>query len=161
MAIPAPPSNSETLTLTATCFCKLFHTAYTIPASSTPLKASICHCTTCRKTSGHLFAAFAVIPSTHRPDVSALTAYASSDALTRYFCPRCGASIANFEAHEWEFTTGVLARAGGGLLNRVQLWLDDTRDGGAGLWLNDSHSERHIRDRTSQNLQFKDLKKMS
>ena len=55
----------------------------------------------------------------------------------------------------------MLAQTGGGLLNRVQLWLEDTRDGGAGLWLNDSHSERHIRDRTSQNLQFEDLKKMS
>jgi hypothetical protein len=157
MAASTAPSHTETFTLNATCHCTLFHATYTLPSSSLPLKASICHCTTCRKTSGHLFATFAVIPSPHRPDVSALTAYASSGSLTRFFCPRCGASIGNFEPEEWEFASGVLDQAGG-LLNRVQMWLEDTKDGGAGLWLNDAHYQRHIRGRSSEKLGFGDVK---
>ena len=90
-----------------------------------------------------------------------MAAYASSNALSRYFCPRCGASIANLEADEWEFATGVLDRIGGGFLRRLQMWLEDTKDGGAGLWLSDSHSERHLRDRSSGKLAFEDVKRMS
>ena len=155
------PHTTETLTLIAKCHCTLFQTSYTLPLSSLPLKAAICHCTTCRKTSGHVFSSFAVIPSPNRPDVSTVTAYASSDALTRYFCPRCGASIGNFEPGEWEFATGVLDRTGGGLLNRVQMWLEDTKDGGAGLWLNDQRLDRHIRGRTSEKVVFADVKAMT
>jgi hypothetical protein len=155
------PHTTETLTLTAKCHCTLFQTSYTLPLSSLPLKSSICHCTTCRKTSGHVFSSSAVIPSPNRPDVSAVTAYASSDVLTRYFCPRCGASIGNFEPGEWEFTSGVLDRTGGGLLNRVQMWLEDTKDGGAGLWLNDQRFDRHIRSRTSEKVAFADVKAMA
>ena len=55
----------------------------------------------------------------------------------------------------------MLDRTGGGLLNRVQMWLEDTRDGGASLWLNDPRSERYISDRTSAKLEFADVKKMS
>jgi hypothetical protein len=152
---------TDTLTLTAKCHCTFFQTSYTIPLSSLPLKSSICYCNTCRKTSGYAFGSFAVIPSPNRPDVSALTAYASSDALTRYFCPRCGASIGNFEPDEWEFTTGVLDRTGGGLLNRVQMWLEDTKDGGVGLWLNDQRFDRYIRSRASEKLSFADVKAMA
>jgi hypothetical protein len=160
MAASTASSNTETFTLTATCHCTLFHTTYALPSSSLPLKSAICHCTTCRKTSGHLFATFVVIPSPDRPDVSALTGYASSGSLTRFFCPRCGASIGNFEPEEWEFASGVLDRTGG-LLNRVQMWLEDTKDGGAGLWLNDAHYQRHIRGRTSEKLGFGDVKAMA
>jgi hypothetical protein len=158
MAISFPPSNKEIITLTATCHCTLFHTTFTLPSSSLPLKASLCHCTTCRKTAGHILPTWAVIPSSDRPDVSALTAYASSDTLLRFFCPRCGASIAGFEAEEWDIATGVLDRTCDGLLNRVQLWLEDTKDGGAGLWLNDTHYERFIQGRNSDKLAFEDVR---
>jgi hypothetical protein len=69
--------------------------------------------------------------------------------------------VGNFEADEWEFATGVLDQTAGGLLHRVQMWLGDTKDGGAGLWLNDARFERHIRGRTSEKLEFKDVKRMS
>jgi hypothetical protein len=55
----------------------------------------------------------------------------------------------------------MLDRTGDGLLDRVQMWLDDTKDGGAGLWLNDARSEKHIRDRISEKLAFKDVPKMA
>jgi hypothetical protein len=96
-----------------------------------------------------------------RPDVSALTAYASSDSLTRFFCPRCGASIADFEAKEWDIATGLLDRTGDGLLNRVQLWLEDTKDSGGAIWLKLIRSECRMRDRSSLKLAFEDVKEMA
>jgi hypothetical protein len=96
-----------------------------------------------------------------RPDVSALTAYASSDSLTRFFCPRCGATITDFEAEEWDIATGLLDRTGDELLNRAQLWLEDTKDGGGGLWLNLTRSECYLRGRTSEKLAFEDVKGMA
>ena len=92
--------------------------------------------------------------------MSPLTEYKSSEALTRYFCPRCGASIANFEADEWEFATGVLDRTGDGVLNRVQLWIGDAGDGGAGLWLRGNEWERHMNGRQSKAVSFDEVKGM-
>jgi len=55
---------------------------------------TICHCSQCRRTSGHLWAA------TRADDTDivfqakeSLTWYASSDQAKRGFCDRCGASL--------------------------------------------------------------------
>ena len=55
----------------------------------------------------------------------------------------------------------MLDRTGDALLNRVQMWLEDTKDGGAGLWLNDARSERHVRDRFSEKVAFQDVLNMA
>ena len=124
----------DNITLNARCHCGRASYSYNLPPTAFPLKSTLCHCNSCRHASGLLFATFAVIPSPHRPDFAHLTAYASSQALTRYFCPTCGAHMGNFESGKWEFATGVLDQTAG-ILERVQLWVEDTRDGGAAVWI--------------------------
>ena len=78
-----------------------------------------------------------MVPSPALPDTSALTEYKSSAALSRYFCPTCGASVVNIEPHEWEFASGLFTveTRKEVCLNRVQLWVFDTHDGGCTAWL--------------------------
>ncbi|ERF68461.1 hypothetical protein EPUS_03779 [Endocarpon pusillum Z07020] len=86
-----------------------------------------------------------------RPDFSHLSAYVSSPQVTRYFCPKCGAYVGNIEPDEWEFASGIL-NSTEGLLDRVQMWIEDTKDGGASIWLKKGHGTnptRHLRDRKS------------
>jgi hypothetical protein len=143
---------TNTITLKAQCHCGLASYSYSLPNSAFPLKSAICHCTSCRRVSGQIFTTHAVIPVEERPDITKLTSYASSPNLTRHFCPRCGATMINLEEEEWEFATGVLSVEGrpevgalDGLLDRVQLWLSDTIDGGGSVWMSgDWESKRHL-----------------
>ncbi|KAF2098408.1 hypothetical protein NA57DRAFT_77200 [Rhizodiscina lignyota] len=116
------------------CHCGNASFTYTLPSKAFPLKASICHCEDCRHSSGQMFNTYAVIPIEQRPDFSHLTAYPSSKNLTRFFCSKCGASVGNFEPHEWEFASGMFDRTAG-LLNRLQMFVESTKDGGTSLWL--------------------------
>lgn len=134
--------------LTAKCHCGLANFTYDLSASAFPLKSALCHCNSCRYVTGHLFARFAVIPD-KRPDISKLTEYNSSSIISRYFCPKCGASICNFEKDEWEFATGILNTTSN-LLSRAQLFIEDTRDGGAARWLTEAIPEMHPQHRDSK-----------
>ena len=159
---------NENITLNARCHCGTFSRSVTIPTLALPLKSALCSCTSCRRVTGQLFASFAVIPLPARPDVSNLTAYASSSKLTRYFCPYCGASVANFEEAEWELATGIVepltrtdaAGETGGLLNRVLLCLSDTADGGVALWL-DKRRLKFMTDRGKREANVAEVMEMS
>lgn len=143
---------TSSITLKAQCHCGLASYSYELPESAFPLKSAICHCTSCRRVSGQIFTTHVVIPVEERPDVSKLTTYASSQGLTRHFCPKCSATMINIEEREWEFATGVLSVEGrpevgalDGLLNRVQLWVSDTIDGGGSVWMSgDWEGKRHL-----------------
>ena len=133
-------ATTSDITLTARCHCSLFNHTFNLPSAAFPLKASVCSCNTCRYVSGHLFASFAVIPlpTPEEAFFKDLIKYESSNTLSRYFCPRCGASVLNVDKDEWEFATGILEIDGGldGKLDRVVLWVGDTGDGGAARWIN-------------------------
>jgi hypothetical protein len=129
------PSANEPVTLAARCHCGLASYTVTVPTSSVPLKSAICSCTSCRRATGHLFATFVVVPGLPVPDVSALSSYTSSASLKRIFCPRCGCSVVNHEAGEWEFTGGALEGPVEGLLDRQALFANDSADGGGYIWL--------------------------
>jgi len=137
-----------TTTIDGRCHCGTVAFSYEIPIESLPLKAAICHCDTCRYTSGQLIVTWCVLPVV--PDVSKLTAYESSSSLIRYFCPKCGASAYNLnkgaEEEEWDFATGLLNKTEG-ILDRVQLWIEDTVDGGTSQWI--ESREKHMRGRDS------------
>ncbi|EXJ54201.1 hypothetical protein A1O7_09538 [Cladophialophora yegresii CBS 114405] len=129
------------------CHCKLTSFSVPIPSSSLPLKASICHCHSCRHSSGQIFATWAVIPLPLPADIvesGNFVKYAVS-TCERWSCKRCGASVINVDKAsdppEWEVATGVLnfddASGLEGKLNRVQLWVADVKgDGGAVGWIN-------------------------
>ncbi|NKB28451.1 MAG: GFA family protein [Rhodobacteraceae bacterium] len=79
--------------LTGSCLCG----ATTFAASGAPKGASVCHCTQCRKQSGHIWASAQV-------DAQALTIegpvkwFAASAEAVRGFCPNCG-SFLFWKAH--------------------------------------------------------------
>lgn len=149
---------TNTVTLKAQCHCGYASYFYELPKSAFPLKSAICHCNSCRHVSGQIFTTHAVIPIDQRPDVRKLTTYASSEGLTRHFCPKCGATIINFEQAEWEIATGVMSveakpevGALNGLLDRAQLWVSDTVDGGGSVWLaRDWQGKRYLHERASE-----------
>jgi hypothetical protein len=149
---------TNNITLKAQCHCGYASYSYTLPQSAFPLKSAICHCQSCRRVSGQIFTTYAVMPVEERPDVTKLTSYASSKTLTRHFCPKCGATMINLEQDEWEFATGVLGVDGkpetgslNGVLDRVQLWVSDTVDGGGSVWMSgDWEGKRHMYNRGSE-----------
>ena len=137
-------ATTKNITITARCHCSLFDHTFSLPQDAFPLKSALCHCKSCRRASGHIFATFAVIPLPHPESdfFKDLAKYDSSKTLSRYFCPKCGANICNIEKSEWEFCTGILETDGGldGKLNRGLLWVGDSGDGGAVSWINGGKS---------------------
>jgi hypothetical protein len=76
--------------------------------------------------------------------------------------------VVNIEPHEWEFASGVLTAETRKILdlNRVQLWVSDTQDGGCTAWLHAATGGRSIKagSRDSEDVsleQVKELKKQS
>jgi hypothetical protein len=146
------------------CHCHLNCFSIAIDPKALPLKSSICHCDSCRHTTGQLFATWAVIPtplSVTAVDDTGLVKYTVS-TCDRFFCRRCGASMINVDRAgdqvEWEVATGVLKLKDPngleGKLRRVQLWIDDVKgDGGAVGWINGGTlkgMDRHWRERGSE-----------
>lgn len=75
-------ASSEMKTITAQCYCKSIHYTLTLPASSLPLPAHICHCSTCRYTHGTIHVTHAKIPKGVHPQFVAPSGLDGS--LTRY-----------------------------------------------------------------------------
>ncbi|KAJ0420260.1 Mss4-like protein [Aspergillus carlsbadensis] len=91
----------STATLTAHCHCTSTHFTITLPASSLPLPAHLCHCTLCRTTYGTPATFHAALPEGIKPSFIApsnwdnLTKYlprGSKEPL--YFCSTCGCHVA-------------------------------------------------------------------
>ena len=64
----------------------------TFTVSASPKGVSVCHCTQCRKQSGHLWASAYVA----RSDLSIsgkVNWYEASETARRGFCPRCGSFL--------------------------------------------------------------------
>ena len=76
----------------ATCHCRASTLSFTVPTSSLPIPVHFCHCSICRRSTGTLCTAGAVIPEPVI-DLSSLTAYHSSEHLIRWFCSTCGAHL--------------------------------------------------------------------
>ena len=138
-------SSIDNVTITARCHCSSFNQSVILPKSGFPLKSALCHCNSCRRATGWLFATFAVIPLPvpEQDFFKNLVKYESSPSLSRYFCSKCGANVCNVEKDEWELATGVLEIKGGldGKLDRGLLFIGDAGDGGAVPWINNGKAE--------------------
>lgn len=135
---------SPDITVRAHCHCNHFSHTYNFPASAFPLKVDHCHCNSCRYATGQLSASF-IGTQTSQPDVSHLTAYATSKKVTRYFCPKCGASVANqHDDGEWVIASGMLETMQS-LPGRIHGWIEDTKDGGMSAWLLEDRGEMYLR----------------
>ena len=130
-----------TITVTATCACKSFTLPITYPISDLPFSRSLCLCNSCRRLSGSCGNTYIILPSSLQkhdlPSDAKLTAYKTSDRVTRYFCERCGAHvlIKINELEKWFIATGILDRTEGIVRWEGCKWVEGTLDGGASDWL--------------------------
>jgi hypothetical protein len=72
--------------------------------------------------------------------------------------------VGNIEPHEWEFASGLLTAETRNILdlNRVQLWVSDTQDGGCTAWLHAATGGGSIkaRSRESEDVSLEQVKEM-
>jgi hypothetical protein len=79
-------------TLEGGCACGAFR----FKASGAPIRASLCHCMTCRQVHGSAFGAYAIYPREQVRMSGPLGTWQSSEEGRRHFCPTCG-SVAYME----------------------------------------------------------------
>ena len=112
--------------LSVTCLCgALDQTVKAVTNNQYPISIALCHCDTCRHTSGVLCTSYCPIEAplplaTDGPNgkASLLTAYTTSspDTTTRYFCQTCGCHVFRSRQQQqqaagdlfWEVATGVI-----------------------------------------------------
>ncbi|KAF8155902.1 Mss4-like protein [Crassisporium funariophilum] len=123
-----------------TCHCGLNKFRVAFPTASLPISNDICHCTTCRHTTGQMGVYLITIhgapisPTDDEPyDLSDLRAYNTSPGVTRYFCLCCSAHLfwhdTRGEAH-WAVAGGALAKTEGIVKVGMHIHVADTLDGG-------------------------------
>ncbi|KAL4926689.1 Mss4-like protein [Aspergillus undulatus] len=112
-------SKAQDRTLTAACHCRSVHFTLTLPTSTFPLQAHICHCAICRTTHGALASFHAPLPMAIEAEfitpssTSNMTGYTHVNATsTRYFCSTCGCHIADREkgwreGGEWNVSISI------------------------------------------------------
>ena len=97
------------------CLCG----AVAFETRSKPKGASVCHCSQCRRQSGHLWAS-AYVPKADLTITGPVRWFASSDAARRGFCPTCGAFLF-WQAHAEDtisFALGAITGPTGILLEK-------------------------------------------
>ncbi|KAH7144055.1 glutathione-dependent formaldehyde-activating enzyme [Dactylonectria macrodidyma] len=116
------------------------------PAIDTPPTLSLCHCNTCRYSTGLLCASYYPIASPSVP--SGITQYEGADGWTRHFCSSCGCHVfrcrpASEQEVEWELATGVIIESlhEDGSPDVISYashdHVSDTKDGGISVWIQD------------------------
>ncbi|KAK7969471.1 hypothetical protein PG996_002087 [Apiospora saccharicola] len=136
----------STVEITAQCLCKRHTFKASIARSSLPIKASTCHCHSCRHMTGAMYSSEAPWPAADGGEAvanSTLQRYVFSERLTVRFCGTCSSPMF------WEFVgqskisvfTGVLTGHADpdDVKDLVQItdviFVGDTLDGGAAPWL--------------------------
>ena len=74
--------------------CECGAVAFSIPTTALRPTVTQCHCSQCRRTSGHVWAStYAPFDALNFTDDAGLTWFASSAHATRGFCNHCGSSL--------------------------------------------------------------------
>ncbi|CAG9984018.1 unnamed protein product [Clonostachys byssicola] len=113
-----------------------------ISTASNGIALSLCHCNTCRHTTGLLCTSYLPI---QEPEISAnLRIFRTSGKSARYFCRICGCHIFRNEEYnrgeaEWGVATGVVSRTDDDVIGEVKFTdhkhVSDTKDGGIAKWI--------------------------
>ena len=130
---------SDTVVITAECLCKE-HTFNTeVSTSQLPLEGTICHCNSCRHSTGALHVTETKWPQQRENvDLSGLRSYQFSASITNWFCGTCSALLF-YESVKHPSELGVFT----GSLKNVdvdlvkftkQIHVEDTGDGGSSFW---------------------------
>lgn len=110
-----------------------------------PLRVGVCHCATCRKTSGSAFSFFGIWPWTSASLSGELGCWRSRAGGER-FCPQCGSSLFCWpeDSDEIEVKLGTLDSPPGALIPAYELWIIRREHWLAPL----DGAEQHARDRS-------------
>ena len=137
---------NKTINLTSQCLCKSHTFTTSIQASSLPLPASYCHCTSCRHSTGALYSSDVDWPGdTSAIRSSSLAVFDFTAKVKILFCSTCGTPMffgSRWDGPEGDVTIGAFT---GTLTTDVEakdlikitdhIFVGDTVDGGASMWL--------------------------
>lgn len=140
--------------LNVACFCGAVSRKVSLrdgDISSDQVSLSLCHCDTCRHTTGLLCTSYYPISL---PDLSApLKAYHPTYTSRRYFCGKCGCHVFRVlelegKKQEWGVATGVVTwastQSASPRLNILHQHIADSQDGGLSVWFHpdDQHLDK-------------------
>jgi len=150
-----PSDNSEITLVPARCHCSSNSFLVPFRKADLPIKADACNCNSCRHATGTMaVVAVRMAGAPFRPDgagaggenvkegelqradLSGLSTYNVSNALTRYFCASCGCYMLYKSSHSdgadatWSVSAGVLERVEGIFKVGWHSYVGDTLDGG-------------------------------
>ena len=127
------------------CLCGQAAESVRLKAKSLPVETYLCHCNTCRFTSGTLCKAYLEL---WRPPSAfgGLKKYTPSEGFNYWFCGTCGSHVfldmlAHGEQHEWWVAPDLVEHAGDVLNITSHSEVKETKDGGLAAYL--TGSEMH------------------
>ncbi|HUA68495.1 MAG TPA: GFA family protein [Candidatus Saccharimonadales bacterium] len=122
----APMETSASETRTGGCFCG----AVKYVVSGAPINVRACHCQDCQRLTGSAFFVRALFPKAAVTITGQLAEFASSDDLTRKFCPRCGSQL--FAERKSRPDTIAIALGSFDRLNGIyptaHIWISDKQE---------------------------------
>lgn len=134
---------SDTTELVAQCLCKTHTFKSSVPTSSLPLSATCCHCDSCRHVTGAMFLVDVEWPNQDE-DLSALHAYDFSPNLREFSCQSCGTRLfckGSKPGSTLGVITGTLQNEANLVRYDKHIYVGDTRDGGASMFMRKSHPD--------------------
>lgn len=141
----ASVDNLGMVTVNFACLCRQVRAHVDVPHCCFPLRASVCHCYTCRHTSGLLCTTVCELPinlSTVKVE-GKTSSYKIDSKQSLVFCPGCGSSLyrTGMDASMTNLYTGVLEIGSGQVDFKSQCCMEETTDGGLALWLDLHHDD--------------------
>ncbi|RFU30671.1 hypothetical protein B7463_g5656, partial [Scytalidium lignicola] len=129
----------NTTVITAECLCKAHIFTTEIAQSKLPLECNVCHCNSCRHSTGALHVCKATWPQAREDvDMSSLNKYQFSANITYRFCGTCS-TLMFYESQRYPSKlgvfTGTLRNIDADLIKLTKhIFVEDTLDGGASVW---------------------------
>lgn len=124
----------------ANCHCGINSFSLEFRTESLPLSNVICHCNTCRRSTGQLYRHYTpfegepVLVANNQPgDFQHLSHYKTSPTSERWFCSTCSAHLfaQSTKVEGLRIAIGALEDAGKIVKSQAHIWVSDTLDGGA------------------------------
>ncbi|CZR54771.1 uncharacterized protein PAC_04655 [Phialocephala subalpina] len=128
---------------------------------SSPKKVQLCHCTSCRRSTGNLYASYYLFSPPHLENTTAyppipINPDRPDKIYRRHFCSTCGCHIFRSifdkqrvkysdvklkasECMRWGVATGTLDDVARNVEFSDHVFVGDTKDGGAAVWLRETY----------------------
>ena len=131
---PEPQTKIE-----AACHCGQLQVSTLVPTSALSVDLWICHCDTCRHSSGQLAITSLDVKTPLEVTGRAEKYWTSTgpNGLARCFCPTCGTTVYEDSPNQERLglAGGALTKTDGLVKVAGQIFVDNTKDGGLSVWL--------------------------